>query len=607
MDSKRGFGIVMVMIGAVMLGIFALVFTQRMQNRANVSLIADLMAFREQVLTYYGGLVANRASWECTHANNESLKIFIATGERVTSGTSHAPIPNFDAVVPDGNLAVYDGDGNCQEKFGGGGGGTLRIPNSGLGLSLTGAADYLPAPDITCNRDVHHFCLIAEWEAIEGPDLKPRFVDPYKVGATTARPSSACPTTCPAGCLSFMACIPDYCNVPPGIPSNPRCVCDVCVKPRLPEWKRGVEVTLRIETNRKVIKNDLDVSFELANKEHSLYINRTAATDCSDGRVTGFFPGRATGSARVWDGSGYLGSTAPGPVGTGVNAYMGDAAVVNFDTVTGLVQCHGRPLVIPPCYDMSDYSYIDDYGVARTRPKDMVNPFVSGTGAPGYRGFQSDHGFSGIYSSYHIACDGTANSAHGVDRSSRARQGIKGKCPETPGSGTTAIAFFDPHTGISHCSNPNILVEKTADQVSPEQLCDGDNWFGIVKIRSTGSNSISPSSPIVGTFQCSTDHPGTRGKVGVQPYYGGYPCAADEAITGFDGEGKVLPTCRTKSAGTPGFPGPKGEKGDDGAWLFANRPQTTVIVDGVSWPNGPGVGLQGSTGHQGQNQSCSCP
>ena len=45
MDSKRGFGIVTVMIGAVMLGIFALVFTQRMQNRANVSLIADLMAF----------------------------------------------------------------------------------------------------------------------------------------------------------------------------------------------------------------------------------------------------------------------------------------------------------------------------------------------------------------------------------------------------------------------------------------------------------------------------------------------------------------------------------------------------------------------------------
>ena len=50
-----------------------------------------------------------------------------------------------------------------------GGGATLRIPNAGLGLSLTGAADYLPAPDITCNRDAHHFCLIAEWEAIEGP------------------------------------------------------------------------------------------------------------------------------------------------------------------------------------------------------------------------------------------------------------------------------------------------------------------------------------------------------------------------------------------------------------------------------------------------------
>lgn len=135
MDSERGFGIVTVMAGAVMLGIFALVYTQKMQSRANISLIGDLMAFREQALTYYGGLVANRASWECTHANNEDLKIFLATGERVTSGTSHAPIPNFDPVAPDGNLAVYDGDGNCQEKFAGGGAELYEFQTLGWGLS----------------------------------------------------------------------------------------------------------------------------------------------------------------------------------------------------------------------------------------------------------------------------------------------------------------------------------------------------------------------------------------------------------------------------------------------------------------------------------------
>lgn len=374
-----------------------------------------------------------------------------------------------------------------------------------------------------------------------------------------------------------MACIPDYCNVPPG------CVCDTCVKPRPPEWKRGVEVKLRLEANRKAIKNDLDVSFELANKEHSFYINRTVATDCSDGRVTGFFPGRTTGSARIWDGSGYLGSTAPGPVGTGVNSYMGDAAVVNFDTVTGLVQCHGRPLVIPPCYDMSDYSYIDDYGTLRRRPQDMVNPFVSGTGAPGYRGFESNHGFFGMQRGiYHIACDGSANSAHGVDRSGRAREGIKGKCPETPGSGTTAIAYFDPYTGISQCSHPNILVEKTDTQTAA-QICDGRNWFGVVKVFGSG---------LVGTFQCSTSHPSTSGKVGVQPYYSGYLCASTHAITGFNNIG-VVAGCDTKSAGTHGFPGPKGQKGNDGLWRYNN--------EGYRSPPGPpGPPGPSATG-------CSCP
>ena len=113
MDSERGFGIVTVMAGAVMLGIFALVYTQKMQNRSKISLIGDLMAFREQALTYYGGLVANRASWECTHANNEDLRRFIVTGTGAPATAT--------AVAPDGNLAVHDGDGNCQEKFAGGG------------------------------------------------------------------------------------------------------------------------------------------------------------------------------------------------------------------------------------------------------------------------------------------------------------------------------------------------------------------------------------------------------------------------------------------------------------------------------------------------------
>ena len=284
---------------------------------------------------------------------------------------------------------------------------------------------------------------------------------------------------------------------------------------------------------------------------------------------------------------------------------MGDAAVVNFDTVTGLVQCYGRPLVIPPCYDMSDYSAINDYGATRTGARAMVNPFVSGTGAPGYRGFQSSHGFDGMMDGYHLRCDNNTTGS-GISRSSRSRQGIKGKCPETPGSGTTAITRFDPYTGISHCTHPNILVETTVDQVSPDQLCGGDNWFGIVKIRGSGSNSSSPSDPIVGTFQCSTAHPSTAGKVGVQPYYGGYPCASTHAVTGFDGIG-VVAGCATKSAGTHGFPGPKGEKGDDGSWLYSQH-NSTITINGIAYATGRGAGPRGAAGPQGPSETgCSCP
>lgn len=124
MDDKGGFGIVTVMVGAVVLGIFALVYTQQMQNRANISLIADLMAFREQVMTYYSSLIANRASWECTVRGNEPLQRYLATGTAYARDPlPHPPPPTPTPLPLDANraLTVYDGDGNCQEKFAGGG------------------------------------------------------------------------------------------------------------------------------------------------------------------------------------------------------------------------------------------------------------------------------------------------------------------------------------------------------------------------------------------------------------------------------------------------------------------------------------------------------
>ena len=83
------------MVGAVVLGIFAMVYTQQMQNRANVSLIGDLMSFREQVITYYGSVMSNRSTWECTIRRNSTLQTYLSGGDPTASR-------------PGGSLDIYD-------------------------------------------------------------------------------------------------------------------------------------------------------------------------------------------------------------------------------------------------------------------------------------------------------------------------------------------------------------------------------------------------------------------------------------------------------------------------------------------------------------------
>ena len=472
MRGERGFGIVTVMVGAVVLGIFAMVYTQQMQNRANISLIGDLMAFREQVITYYGSVVANRSTWECTRFNNTTLGTYLAGGV-------HPP-----SSRPRGPLDIYDYTGDCQEGFIGASTATLLVPSgNGLGLELQDHND-LPIAAVTCDSDIHHFCLKVEWEALD-PDLG--------------------------------------------------------------DDKRAVEVKLTLVANRKAIKNDLDVSFKLADKEYAIYMNRTVATDCSDGRVTGYFPGRAPGPVPHP-------ATAPHMTGTGVNAYAGDTAVVNFDSITGLVECSPLgPLVVPPCYDMSDTSTI---GGIKT------NPFISRTGMPGYRGFLSSKGFAGIMGDANVAsrrlqCDGLGDCCPG-SATPPARVAIKGRCPETAGSGTTAIAYFDPQTGISQCSNPNILVEEVVETETAKN-CDDTNRYGVVKIR--GSDEAGGT---VGTFQCSTDYWPGENKGGVEPINDNYPCSVDQAINKFDSDGSVSKCAEGDGLQTDapaGFPGARGKRG----------------------------------------------
>ncbi len=480
MRRDGGFGIVAVMAGAVVLGIFALSYTQQMQNRANISLIGDLMSFREQVITYYSAMVSNRNTWECTVKSSAELSSYVNDPTFKPNLPVCAPncpsghyYPGVNAGIP---LAIYDYTGDCQEGFGPGTTGTLRIPIEGLGLMLQDYND-LPIAAVQCDPDVHHLCLTVEWEALD----------------------------------------PDHHS-----------------------WRkkrRGVEVKLMLKSYRKNIKNDLNVSFELADKEHAIYMNRMVATDCSDGRLTYHF----------------LGSK-------GVAAYAGDTNITKLDDVQGYVGCsHRGPLIIPPCYDMDDYEYINAASATAKDATGMVNPFLSGTGMPGYRGLRTAHGFYGIRRGKYMACK--TSTTHGVAPLIPSREAIKGRCPETPGSGTTAIAYFDRHTGISHCSNPNILVEKV-DETETSKNCDENNQYGVIRIRA----SDDPGGK-VGTFECSTKRWGT-GTGGVEPGKGN--CTTTQALAGFHlTDGRITSCAESSNTDNPiGFPGPQGEKGDDGLWRY---------------------------------------
>ena len=502
------------MAGAVVLGIFALVYVQSAQNRTNFSQITSLMSFRESVMTYYSSVVANRGTWECTIRANTDLRRYLASGTAVSTNTA---------------LEIRDYTGNCQEKLASPvTSGKQLIASSGLGLN---AQDTLPvAPARTCDDTINgtHFCLKAEWK-----------------------------------------------------------------RHAIATGRRGVVVTLKLTANRKAIKEKLDVNFDLKDKEHDIYMTRTVATDCSDGRVTGHFPGNRTGPVRGFDG--YINTrTAPHPVESGVAAYAGDAAVVDFDAVTDLVECSRRgPLVVPPCYDLTSRSAIRGIN---------PNPFLSGSGMVGWYGFvDPNEGFGSIDGNARLAlkCDGRGRSP---------RTPIKGSCPRTSGSGTTAIAYFDPQTGIAQCSHPNILVEEVTTSV-----CNGDNQHGVVQLIGSGN--------MVGTFECSSTRwrYSYNRRVGIEPGRG--RCGTRQAITGFDSTGRMLDDC-IRSDGLDiatsgdnamrGLRGPRGERGDDGDWLRNKCRNDSGCLhtntydlgygNTITHAYGPGVGPQGPRG-----ASVTCP
>ena len=72
MRGNEGFGILTVLVAAVVLTIVGVNFARKISNKAMVSKAADIIAYRDMLLEYYTSLAANRAAYKCTRTNNSA-------------------------------------------------------------------------------------------------------------------------------------------------------------------------------------------------------------------------------------------------------------------------------------------------------------------------------------------------------------------------------------------------------------------------------------------------------------------------------------------------------------------------------------------------------
>ena len=144
---SAGFGLLQVMIGTVVLGIFAMVFVRKAQNRADISLLTELITYRDQVLDYYSAVVQSRTAWQCTRKCD----------------TNPPPTP----PSPGTGFNLYDGDADCQAS--------CPTPPPTLRLLATGWRfsrkdnnfTFEPPPQSTSpSKATHPFFVQANWQRV---------------------------------------------------------------------------------------------------------------------------------------------------------------------------------------------------------------------------------------------------------------------------------------------------------------------------------------------------------------------------------------------------------------------------------------------------------
>ena len=436
MRGTEGFGLIQVMVAAAVVGIVSLNFLQKARGRVEVSMIADLMSYRDNVLDYYTAVAADRSSYECLKQNNPTLRSY------VESGTSLGVM----------NVAIWDSDrgkDSAGNPIPGGGCNRIVIPSAGLGIEIT---DDFPA-----------------YEWVQKPSVAPFLVTRH----------------CPDHASSTDGAI-----VKPGEPY-------FCLRAKIEGegTAPGVRMTISIEYFPVAHQH---LSIELKERERVLFFNRTVAKNCGEGRLLGLYDHR--------------GETLPDDKRS--LAYLGDAAVIGFNSEKKGVECSPNPLVVPPCYDPDDVLFKDGS--------------ASGWGGP-------------VEFIATRRCD-IADDPRWQGRCPRP----EADNPLTPGDerdGITAITRFDKDTGLSQCSTVHILIAKPMNPV-----CEGDERNAVTVVEGDGKITDSCSDRL------------NRG--GVKPEE---TCADDDGIRGWRNDGDSL-GCNTITTGEEGIPGSDCHRKRVGYW-----------------------------------------
>ena len=169
---RNGFSIMTVMIGAVVVATLGVVYMQMARNKAQISAITNIIAYRDYAFRYYSEIAANRMAWPCTLKANPSLNTYVHSGVGVSTAQ---PLQLYDVS---GTGCVLAGTGERVIPD------TPPLPlDFGLGLMLY---EPLPATPVNFDSTTHDFRIYTTWEGLGRQAVRVRVASIYNYGRADA-------------------------------------------------------------------------------------------------------------------------------------------------------------------------------------------------------------------------------------------------------------------------------------------------------------------------------------------------------------------------------------------------------------------------------------